>query len=103
MRKRFPDQTWKKFKQDLRAIRKDGYSFTTSEVSEDQTGLAAPGFRGDTVIASVSIVMAKPIFDELETRLCVQDAVKSCARDRGNQITDTGLAPPTIGAIPDKR
>lgn len=80
IRKRFPDQTWKEFKQDLRAIRKDGYSFTTSEVSEGQTGLAAPVFRDNTVIASVSIVMAKTIFDEIGTRMSVEDAVKSCAR-----------------------
>lgn len=60
-----PDTNWKSFRADLRAIRKDGYCITQSEVAPGRIGVAAPIFRNDEVIASLSVVLEEDVFKSL--------------------------------------
>ncbi|MBC57522.1 MAG: IclR family transcriptional regulator [Confluentimicrobium sp.] len=79
IRARSQEQTWKAFKQDLRTIRKDGYCLTVSEVSKGQAGLAAPIFRGESVVGSVSFVAGEASFENLRAHMDLVARVKSCA------------------------
>jgi DNA-binding IclR family transcriptional regulator len=51
-------QTWPEFKAHLKAIRRDGYAWTDSEVAKGRTALAAPILRDDQIVAGISLVIA---------------------------------------------
>lgn len=48
--------SWPEFKAHLWEIRREGFALTESEVATGRIGLAAPIFRNDQVIASISLV-----------------------------------------------
>jgi DNA-binding IclR family transcriptional regulator len=51
-------QTWPEFKESLKAIRRDGYAMTHSEVAKGNIGLAAPILRDDQIVAGISLVIS---------------------------------------------
>jgi DNA-binding IclR family transcriptional regulator len=58
IRKSLKLETWPEFKASLKAIRRDGYAMTRSEVAKDNVGLAAPILRDDQIVAGISVVIA---------------------------------------------
>ena len=50
--------SWQEFKAQLRPLRKEGVAMTDSEVGPGRLGIAAPIFRDDQVVASLSLVVA---------------------------------------------
>jgi DNA-binding IclR family transcriptional regulator len=58
IRKNLKLETWPEFKANLKAIRRDGYAMTRSEVAKDNIGLAAPILRDDQIVAGISLVIA---------------------------------------------
>lgn len=83
-----PDRSWKNFKQELREIRKDGYSLTISEVEHGRAGLAAPVFRNGAVVASMSVVMEETVLAEVRTRVNVFEAVMASASETSAMLAD---------------
>jgi DNA-binding IclR family transcriptional regulator len=49
--------SWSQFKEQLRSVRKQGFSMTDSEIGRGRMGIAAPILRGDQVVASLSLVL----------------------------------------------
>jgi DNA-binding IclR family transcriptional regulator len=47
---------WKTFSDQFREIRRAGFALTDSEVAKGRVGLAAPIFRGDQIVAGISLV-----------------------------------------------
>jgi DNA-binding IclR family transcriptional regulator len=74
-----PDMDWKAFRSALKRIRKDGYCITLSEVASGRIGIAAPIFRGDEVIASMSVVLEQDVYETIKDRMDLPHAVVSCA------------------------
>jgi len=73
-----PDTDWKSLRGDLRRIRKDGYCITDSEVAVGRVGVAGPIFRGDEVIASMSVVFERDVYDYLKQHMNLPGKVMSC-------------------------
>jgi len=82
-------RTWKEFKEELKKVRRTGYCLTVSEVARDRAGLAAPIFRDDQVIASISIVMQNHVFEEIRKSADIIPEVLGVAREISESLNDT--------------
>lgn len=80
---------WKTFKAEARAIRKNGYVTTISEVAEGRCGVAAPVLVDRQVIAGVSLVMSTNEWNGQRLQQLVA-AVRESARHISEQLADTG-------------
>src|SRR5690625_2577267 len=71
-------ERYKKLKEELDVIQKNGFSMTVGEVDQDITGIAAPIFdRQNGVIASLSIVGPKSRIDENFVNLITNATVQA--------------------------
>jgi DNA-binding IclR family transcriptional regulator len=75
--------TWTAFKDHLREIRRAGYALTRSEVAQGRMGLAAPIFRGDQLIAGISLIR-----EDLGGEEYGADVV-SAAREISRRVSDS--------------
>ena len=73
------DMSWAAFREELKAVKREGFSLTVSEVAVGRMGLAAPVFREGQVIASISLVADVDVYEELRRRIDVVSAVQATA------------------------
>lgn len=82
-------RTWKEFKEELKKVRRTGYCLTVSEVARERAGLAAPIFRDDQVIASISIVTPSHVFEEIQKSADIIPEILGVAREISESLDDT--------------
>ncbi len=87
IREALPQMTWAGLKDELKSIRKQGHCLTISEVTNSRVGLAAPVFRDDHIVASLSIVMESKVFEKLAVKEDVFDIVKNAAASISNKFS----------------
>lgn len=71
---------WKTFKEQFRDIRRAGFAMTDSEISKGRIGLAAPIFRGDQVVAGISLVALPSDADRAKISGYVPSVVAAAAK-----------------------
>jgi DNA-binding IclR family transcriptional regulator len=84
---------WSQFKDQVREIRRAGYSVTDSEVTKGRVGLAAPISRGDQVIAGISLVAITSKADRAKISRYIPNVIAAAAQISKALSKETALAP----------
>ncbi|CAL8972327.1 HTH-type transcriptional regulator KipR [Rhodoplanes serenus] len=80
-------KSWAEFKEHLREIKRLGYALTDSEVAPGRIGLAAPIFRGDQVVAGISLVVTTPVMSRAQVEAFVPK-LQAAAEAIGERLSD---------------
>jgi DNA-binding IclR family transcriptional regulator len=80
--------SWAQFKEQLRAVRKQGLAMTDSEIGIGRMGIAAPILRGDQVVASLSLALDATIRRDEAKAAQFASAVMKVAADVSGMLDD---------------